>query len=122
MSSVKRFEELECWKAAREMVKEIYKICNYGKLKKDFDTRNQFRRAALSTMNNIAEGFGRYSKVGFIKFLAYSQSSASEVKRMLYVLEDLEYLEDAKLNELHEHTDMTRNYTLALIRYLRKSK
>jgi len=73
MGSVKRLEELECWKAGRELVKQVFKICNYGKLNKDFDTKNKLSRAALSTMNNIAERFGRYSKLEFIKFLEFAK-------------------------------------------------
>jgi len=58
MSKVQRFEDLRCWQEARSLVKEIYLIAEYGKLARDFDTRSQLRRAALSVMNNIAEGFG----------------------------------------------------------------
>ena len=91
MSKVQRFEDLKCWQAARELVKEVYLICDEGKLSKDFETRGQIKKAALATMNNIAEGFGRFSKKDFIRFLDISQSSASEVQSILYVLLDLEY-------------------------------
>ncbi len=118
MGRVNRFEDLECWKEARELVKQVYQACNYGPLNKDFDTRNQLKRAALGIMNNIAEGFARYSQKDFIKFLDYAQSSASEVKSMLYVLEDQHYLNPETIQNLHDQTDKTRNYTLAFIRYL----
>ena len=54
MSKVTRFEDLKCWQAARELVKEVYIICEEGKLAKDFETKAQLKKAALSTMNNIA--------------------------------------------------------------------
>lgn len=118
MGRVNRFEDLECWKEARELVKQVYQACNHEPLNKDFDTRNQFKRAALGIMNNIAEGFARYSQKDFTKFLDYAQSSASEVKSMLYVLQDQAYLNTQTIQNLHDQTDKTRNYTLALIRYL----
>ena len=116
---VSKFEDLDCWIAARELVKEIYKISNEGKLAKDWDTRSQFRRAALSIMNNIAEGFARYHDKEFIRFLDFAQSSAAEVKSMLYVFEDVELLEKDKVDRLHKMTDKVRNLTLGLIRYLK---
>jgi four helix bundle protein len=63
-----------------------------GKLSKDFDLRSQLRRAAVSSMNNIAEGFGRFSDAEFIHFLDVSQSSTGEVKSLTYCLEDLNYI------------------------------
>ncbi|MDB4728023.1 four helix bundle protein [Saprospiraceae bacterium] len=92
MAKITRFEELTCWKASRELVKLVYKLSSTGNLARDFDTKSQLRRAALSMMNNIAEGFARFSKKEFIRFLDISQSSGAEVKSMIYVLEDLEYL------------------------------
>ena len=73
MAKVEKFEDLHCWQAARELVKMIYQLCEQEKLSKDFDIRSQLRRAALSTMNNIAEGFGRSSNKEFIRFLEMSQ-------------------------------------------------
>lgn len=60
MSKITRFEDLKCWQAARELVREVYMICEEGKLARDFETKAQLKKAALSTMNNIAEGFGRF--------------------------------------------------------------
>lgn len=119
MSRVTRFEDLKCWMAARKLVKEVYVLSETGKLAKDFDTKSQFKRAALSTMNNIAEGFGKFSNKEFIRYLDILQSSALEVKSMLYVLLDMDYLIAEKITELHTLVDDTHNLTLALIRYLR---
>jgi four helix bundle protein len=120
MAKVERFEDLKCWQEARILVRMVYEIAEKGKLKNDFDTKSQFRRAALSVMNNIAEGFGRYHKKEFTRFLDISQSSCSEVKSMLYVLEDLKYFDETEVKLIHEQADKTRNMTLALIRYLNK--
>lgn len=66
---VTRFEDLECWQAARELVKRVYEASQEGALSKDWDAISQFRRASISVMNNIAEGFARYYKNEFKRFL-----------------------------------------------------
>ena len=116
---VERFEDLRCWQAARQLVKIVFLVSTTGELAKDFETKNQMRKAALSSMNNIAEGFGRFGPKDFIKFLNISQSSALEVMSMLYVLSDLEYLVEDKINEIRLKATETRNRTLALIEYLK---
>jgi len=122
MNSIKRFEDLKCWQASRQLVKEIFMISEAGKLATDFDTKSQLRRAALSSMNNIAEGFGRFSRKEFIRFLDMSQSSVLEVESILYVLEDLSYLPVEKIGAIRAKADETKNLTLALIRYLRSKE
>jgi four helix bundle protein len=118
MGKVERFEDLNCWKEARELVKEIYIICEEGKLSRDFDTKSQIKRAALSIMNNIAEGFGKYSTKEFIRYLDTAHNSASEVKSIVYVLIDLNYLEETKAKEIQDRADKVKALSLALIRYL----
>lgn len=117
---VTRFEDLECWQAARELVKRVYEVSQEGALSKDWDAISQFRRASVSVMNNIAEGFARYYKNEFKRFLDIAQSSAAEVKSMLYLFEDLQYLDKEAVEDLHSKVNKTRNFTLALIRYLDK--
>lgn len=121
MGKITRFEELKCWQAARILVKEIFTVSDIGKLAKDFDTKSQLRRASISVMNNIAEGFGKFSNKEFIRYLDISQSSASEVKSMLYVLLDMN-IDEEKATVLHRMVDDTRSITLALIRYLRSKE
>lgn len=119
MGKINRFEELRCWQASRKLVNQIYQISESGKLGRDFDTKSQLRRAALSSMNNIAEGFGKFSNKEFIRYLDISQSSALEVKSMLYVLYDMNYEAEEKLVELHSLVDEVRSLTLGFIKYLR---
>lgn len=83
---VERFEDLDCWKASRVLGNFVYEISSGGALSKDFSTREQLRRTALSAMNNIAEGFGRFSDKEFIRFLEISQASGQEVRSMTYFL------------------------------------
>ncbi len=88
----------------------------------DFDTKSQFKRASLSTMNNIAEGFGKFSDKEFVRYLDISQSSALEVKSMLYVLLDVNYLAEDKITVLRKLADDMHYLTLALIRYIQGKK
>jgi four helix bundle protein len=115
---VERFEELRCWQEARKLVKEVYLAAETGKLAKDFDTKSQIKRAALSSMNNIAEGFGKYSNKEFIRYLDIAHNSASEVKSILYVLLDLNYLPEEQIKKLQDKADEIKALTLAFIRYL----
>lgn len=118
---IERFEDLECWQLARELVKLVFTACDEGRLAKDFDLRSQFRRAALSCMNNIAEGFGRRkSQLELIRFLDYTQGSCCEVRSITYVLEDRNYLEADKIKLIREQAEKVKMKTLGLISAARK--
>jgi four helix bundle protein len=69
MASVTDFENLACWQKARSLVNAVYEITKKGAFKQDFKLRDQLRSAAVSAMSNIAEGFARYHKKDFIRFL-----------------------------------------------------
>jgi four helix bundle protein len=59
---IDRFEDIIAWQKARELVAEMYKLTNNSDhFKKDFGLRDQIRKAAVSAMSNIAEGFGRHT-------------------------------------------------------------
>lgn len=94
MSSIKRFEEIEAWKKARELTKLVYNLTREGEWAKDFGLKDQIRRAAVSAMSNIAEGFERRSSAEFARFLVMAKGSAGEVRSQLYVALDLEYLDE----------------------------
>lgn len=62
MSRIRKFEDIEAWQRARKLVFEIYSITNNNLFMKDFSLKDQIRRAAISVMLNIAEGFARKTK------------------------------------------------------------
>jgi four helix bundle protein len=115
---IERFEDLKCWQAARRLVKEVFLVCEHGRISKDFETRSQFKQAALSAMNNIAEGFGRYHERDSLRFYDISQSSTLEVQSMLYALVDVNYLSQQKAQEIRLIAEETKNLTLGLIKYI----
>jgi four helix bundle protein len=119
MPKINRFEDLECWKTSRKLTLSIYQL--RGEIAKDYGLKDQLRRASLSIMNNIAEGFGRFSSKEKIRFLEIAQSSANEVSSMLYLLEDLSYLNPTEINTLRELVRITQKQTWGLIKYLKNS-
>jgi four helix bundle protein len=118
MDSVHQFENLDCWKAARILVKAIFQICENGAFAKDWDTRSQLKRAAVSIMNNIAEGHGRFSDADTIRFWDMAKASGNEVKSMLYLLEDVGYCTSESLSALHKLTDDAVNLTGGYLQYI----
>ena len=117
-----RFEDLHCWKAARKLAHRVFIICKTGELSKDWDTRSQLKRAAVSVMNNIAEGHGRFSDPDSIKFLDYAKASGNEVKSMFYLLEDVGYVSDSLAVELRKMADDAINLTGGYIRFILSKK
>ena len=105
---VERFEDLRCWQAARQLVKLVFAACQTGMLSKDPEMKYQLKKAALSSMNNIAEGFGRFGPKDSIKFYDISPASAQEVKSMSYALSDLEYLEASVIEAIRLKAEETR--------------
>jgi len=118
MATARIFEELECWKESRELVKMVFKACEIGKLSKDFGTSNQIKRAAVSVMNNIAEGHGRRSTKEFIRFLDFAQSSSLEVKSMTYILVDLDYLSEESCITIRHKSEQVKKMIRGLMHYL----
>jgi four helix bundle protein len=118
MAKVERFEDLDCWKAARELVNYVYDLCQNELLAKDFFTSKQIKAGAVSTKINIAEGFGRFSKKEFIRFLEISQASGLEVRSLSYILIDRKYITESEFEELQNKTNKVINLVNGLIRYL----
>ena len=97
------FEDLEVWKSARELTNRIYKISNNSGFSKDYGLRDQIRRAAVSIMSNIAEGYERGGNQELIQFLSIAKGSCGEVRCQLYVAGDQGYITQQELKPLIEH-------------------
>src|SRR3954466_10846731 len=85
MAKITRFEELIAWQKARVMTREIYWATESGKFARDFGLKDQIRRAAVSVMSNIAEGFERGGRAEFHHLLCVAKASCGEVRSQLYV-------------------------------------
>ena len=121
MTTVKRFEDLECWKEARVLVRQIYELTKKKKFGMDFELKNQIRRSAVSTMANTAEGFHRNSNKDFMKFLDYSRSSIAETLSHAYVALDQDYMVESEMETLKQQADLVWRKINNLITYLNKN-
>ena len=120
MPSFKRFEDILAWQKARETTKLIYRATGDGPLSKDFGLRDQLRRASVSVMANIAEGFGRRSDKEFANFLNMAHGSAAECQSHLYAALDLEYLSKDNFDLLYLQYDECSRMIIGLSHHLRK--
>lgn len=93
----RRFEDMKVWQEADRLALAIYKLLKAGN---DFGFRDQIQRAAVSVMNNIAEGFERNSKKAFVNHLLIAKGSSGEVRSMLILGLQLGYLSEAEHREL----------------------
>lgn len=101
MSKIEKFEDLICWEKSRIVVKDVYEITSKDLFSKDFGLRDQIRRASVSTMLNIAEGFGRKSHKEFKHFLFISHGSIAEVQSALYIGLDMNYITEDTFEDLY---------------------
>jgi four helix bundle protein len=119
--SIKKFEELRIWQESRELTKFVYKLTSKSIFKSDYGLEEQIQRAAVSVMTNIAEGFERDNNKEFNKFLKYSKRSCGEVRSLLYVALDLDYIGEKEFNDNFSRSISIINQTSKFITYLRTS-
>ena len=115
---IEKFEDIEAWKEARDIVNCVYRVCRVIELEKDYSLSDQIKRAAISIMANIAEGFSRRGNKEFIQFLFISKASAAELQSHLYVALDQHYINDDIFNELYEKAEKIQRMISNLIKYL----
>jgi four helix bundle protein len=97
---IDRFEDFIAWQKARKLTTEIYKITGQGNFARDFGLKDQIRRAAVSSMSNLAEGFERGRPTEFHQFLSVAKGSYAELRTQLYVALDVGYLNLATFEAL----------------------
>lgn len=107
---------------ARELVKEIYRLSKKGEFSRDFGFRDQIRKAAVSVMSNIAEGFERFGKKEFIQFLNISRGSVAEVRSQLYIASDLEYVSEEDFVSAKEKCEIISRQIWNFMKYLKSNQ
>ena len=118
MSGITRFEEIQAWQTARELTNGVYALTKQGDFSRDYGLRDQIRRAAISTLSNIAEGFESRSDVQFINYLGMARPSAGEVRVQLYIALDQKYISSEQFQEAYELADKTSRQIANFIKYL----
>ncbi len=122
MANIEKFEDIEGWKAAREITKVVYEITKTEGFRRDFALCNQIRRAAVSILSNIAEGFERNGNKEFLQFLAIAKGSCGEVRAQLYVALDQNYIDDGQFKELFAKLLETSRLIAGFMKYLQQSE
>jgi len=117
--AITRFEDIHAWQAARELCKCVYRLTRNEQFSKDFGLLDQARRAAVSIMANIAEGFDSRSNSEFIQFLYYALRSASELQSHFYVALDQTYVAESQFAEVYGEASKAKGMIFRFIEYLR---
>ena len=120
MSTIKQFEDIEAWQTARELTRDVYSISNSGAFSKDFGLRDQMRRASVSIMSNIAEGFESRTEVLFIEFLGRAKGSAGELRAQFYVAQDAGYISPNQVQTLRDQCSKCSSQISRLMSYLQR--
>lgn len=102
---IRRFEDLIAWQKARDLTKGVYLLTAATAFSKDFGLRDQIRRAAVSIMSNIAEGFERAGRAEFHQFLVIAKGSCGEVRSQLYVALDAGYVTREQFDKVRSEAE-----------------
>jgi four helix bundle protein len=121
MAKIEKFEDIQSWKKARTLTKEVYEATRVGAFAKDFGLRDQMRRASVSILSNIAEGFERGGDKEFLQFLSVAKGSAGELRAQLYVAFD-HYLNVERFDHLTREATETSELIAGFMRYLKTSE
>ena len=121
MPALRRFEDIEAWQLARTLTRRVYQCSALGNFATDRSLQGQIRRAAVSIMSNIAEGFERGGSREFAQYLAVAKGSTAEVQSQLYVALDAGYIPAAEFEELQQQATSVKRLLAGFIKYLRQS-
>ena len=113
---IDRFEDLSAWQEARSLVKMIYRVTLGSAFNADRDLMRQIRRAAVSVMANIAEGFSRYSFKDSRQFFVTARASLAELRSHMYVALDLLYVVEGEMKIVQDQIEVTGKLLSGLIR------
>ena len=119
---IEKFEDIQAWQKARELVRSIYQATNEGDFARDYSLKDQIRRASVSVMSNIAEGYARQTGREFIQFLYIALGSAVEVQSQLYIARDLRYLSQEEFDKIYGLASETAKLITGFIKYLKGPK
>jgi four helix bundle protein len=122
MAKITRFEDLISWQKARELNRLLYQVSRNGNFAKDFGLRDQIRRASVSVMSNIAEGFERGGDKEFLQFLSNAKGSYGEVRCQLYAALDENYLNETEFSQLQERSLEVSRLISGFMAYWRDSE
>jgi four helix bundle protein len=118
MGTIRRFEEIEAWQTARQLTKTVYDLTAGGDFSRDFGLKDQMRRAAVSIMSNIAEGFESRTSGLFLELLGRAKGSAGELRAQFYVAQDAGYVTPAQFQALQDQCEKCSSQISRFMAYL----
>lgn len=121
MATITRFEDSDAWQTARELANLIDDMTDQGIFGRDYGLKDQVRRAAVSVMSNIAEGFESRTPALFIDFLGRAKGSAGEVRAQLYIAFDRKYITQAQFDNAYDVADKCGRQISRFMAYLDKT-
>jgi four helix bundle protein len=119
MSTINRFEDIEAWQTARELTKTVYQLTASGALAGDSSLQDQMRRAAVSIMSNIAEGFESRTNALFVELLGRAKGSSGELRAQFYIAHDAGYISPAQLQSFRDQCEKCSSQISRLLTYLK---
>ncbi len=121
MATIERFEDLKVWQGARVLANLTYRASSLPNFQKDFVLRDQVRRAVVSILSNIAEGFERNSPKEFVHFHSIAKGSAGELRAQLYLSFDQNYIDKNQFKELYDNVTTISKMLSSLMTYLQNA-
>ncbi len=118
---VKSFEDLRVFQDARSLVNRVYSLTRSGLITKDYELVSQMRRAALSVISNIAEGFERRTDAEFVHSLSIAKGSCGELRAQVLLCQDQKYFSQEAAEELISHRIRVSTALSNFIKYLKES-
>ena len=119
MATIERFEDIVAWQTARGLTQLVYSLSNRGSFAQDWGLRDQMRRAAVSILSNIAEGFESRTQSLFIDYLGRAKGSAGELRAQAYVALDAGYLTTVEFEQVFDQVDKCSRQLSRFIQYLK---
>jgi four helix bundle protein len=119
MAKINSFEEIPVWQQSIELATMVYKACEKGKLKTDFDMKSQIRKAACSVSNNIAEGYEYDNRKDFIRFLRIAKGSCGEVRNQLIIIKSVQLIDELDFIAVKEKCISISKQLKGFIEYLK---
>ena len=120
MGTIKTFEDIQSWQAARSVRVRVGKFIDAGRFKRNYRLIHQIEGASGSIMDNIAEGFERGTRSEFIMFLGYAKGSCGELRSQLHRAFDRSCITEVEFEELKNAVLKISGLLQNLIKYLQQ--
>jgi len=111
----KGFKDLIAWQKGYALVLRIYKISSSLPKNELYGLVSQLRRASVSVVANIAEGYERKHRKEYIQFLSISKGSLGEIETLLMLTKDLGYIDEEAYLDIEEQRNEVIKILVGLI-------